>query len=510
MTSPLLSVGLDKIPTGINGFDEITEGGLPKGRCTLVSGTAGSGKTLLALQFLAEGAKRGQGGVLVTFEETPEDLLLNARSLGFGLDEHVAAGRIGIVDVSPSPGEVAVETGDYDLSALLARIEHAARKANASRVIVDAVGSIFTHLADGGVIRRELHRIITGLRLLGVTTVMTVERPSDDGPVSRNGVEEFVADNVVVLRNTLEHERRRRTIEILKLRGGTHQKGEFPFTIDPIEGITIVPLSAIELTQESSTARIPSGNEVLDALCGGGMFQDSIVLVSGPTGTGKTLMVTQFVRAAIERRERALLFAFEESRGQLFRNADAWGVDFAAAERAGYLKVICRYPERMGLEDHLIHIRRDIEAFAPARVAVDSISAMERIASDRTFREFAVGVMSHVKHKEIAGMFTSTAATILGGESITETHIATITDSIILLRYVELIGQMRRGLTVLKMRGSWHDKDIREFTIDGAGMHIRAPFRNVGGILRGEPVHADMDERERLTEMFPRAPHEAP
>ena len=291
-------------------------------------------------------------------------------------------------------------------------------------------------------------------------------------------------------------------MEILKFRGTFHQKGEFPFTIVPGEGIVVIPLSAIELKQKSSNIRITSGSTELDRMCGGGFFRDSIVLVSGATGNGKTLMVTEFIAGGAVNGERCLLFAFEESREQLFRNAIGWGIDFEQMEREGKLKVVCEYPEVMGLEDHLIRMKKEIEAFKPNRVAVDSLSALERVSTIKGFREFVIGLTSFIKHQEIAGLFTSTTPTLLGGTSVTEAHISTITDSIVLLRYVEMYGEMRRGITVLKMRGSMHDKEIREFTIDGEGMHIGNPFHNIIGILAGNPVHIAPGEIERIGGLF--------
>lgn len=309
---------------------------------------------------------------------------------------------------------------------------------------------------------------------------------------------------MILLRNRLEQEKRRRTIEILKFRGTMHQKGEYPFTIDPQDGVTIIPLSSIELKQHSSDVRVPSGIPELDAMCGGGMYRDSIILVSGATGTGKTLTVTHFINAAIQAGERALLFASEESREQLTRNAKMWSMDYEQAEADGLLRIIPRYPEVMGLEDHMVHMRRELDAFKPRRVAVDSISAFERVSTHKSFREFIIGLTSLIKHQEITGLFTNTTSMMVGGESVTESHFSTITDTIVLLRYVELLGQMHRGLAVLKMRGTWHDNEIREYSIDGDGMHIGAPFRGVHGILAGTPTYSYSTERERMQEMFGR------
>jgi circadian clock protein KaiC len=333
---------------------------------------------------------------------------------------------------------------------------------------------------------------------MGVTAVMTAERTDDYGPIARFGIEEFIADNVMVLRNVLGDEKRRRTIEILKFRGTDHQKGEYPFTIVPNEGMVVIPLSTIQLQQKSSDVRISSGNAELDRMCGGGFFRDSVILVSGATGTGKTLTVTQFLAGGAAVGERCLLLAFEESRDQLFRNARGWGMDFETMEKEGLLRVVCDYPEVAGLEDWLVRIKAMVTEFRPNRVALDSLSALERGGSIKAFREFVIGVSSFIKHQEITGLFTSTTPSLMGGSSITETHISTLTDSIILLRYVEAFGVMKRGLTVLKMRGSTHDKDIREFTIDEGGMHLGRAFRHVTGILAGTPVHVSPGDLERV------------
>jgi circadian clock protein KaiC len=486
---------IDKLLTGIEGFDLVTNGGLTAGRSTLVSGTAGSAKTVLAMQFLVEGTRRGEHGVLVTFEEAPADLRRNVLGFGWDITKLEKEKQFAFVDASPRHDEERLEAGEYDFGALVARIGAAIRKVSAKRVAIDSIGSIFTQFKDTTIVRRELHRIAAALKELGVTAMITSERNDDYGAISRHGVEEFVADNVILLRNALEDEKRRRTIEVLKFRGTSHQKGEFPFSVTD-EGLIVIPLSAIELKQKSGNLRVTSGSAELDAMCGGGFFRDSIILASGSTGTGKTLLVTAFTAGGIAQGERCLTFCFEESRGQFFRNAAGWGFDFERLETEGHLKVITDYPEIMPLEDHLIRMKRAILEFKPDRVAVDSLSALERIGTSRSFREFVIALTAFVKDQEMAGLFTSTTPTLFGGTSVTEAHISTICDSIILLRYVETAGKMRRGLTVLKMRGSPHDKEIREFTIDGHGMHVGDAFRNVAGIISGSPVQLTLPPEE--------------
>ena len=489
---------VDKIATGISSFDVISKGGLPRNRTTLISGTAGSGKTIFAVQFLAAGIEAGKSGVFVTFEESAADIRENMLSFGWDLARWEAEGKLAFVDASPDPTIDTIEAGKFELGALLARVQHAVKKVGAERVSVDSLGAVFSQFSDTSTVRTELFRIASALKGLGVTAIMTAERTEDYGPIARFGVEEFIADNVMILRNVLEGETRRRTIEILKFRGCDHQKGEYPFTIVPDGGIIVIPLSAMQLSMKSSNVRISSGNAQLDEMCGGGLFRDSVTLVSGATGTGKTLTVTQFLQGGATAGERCLLLAFEESRDQLVRNATGWGFDFDRMEKEGKLRVVCDYPDVSGLEDWLVTIQAAIRDFKPQRVALDSLSALEHVGTPKAFREFVIGLTSFIKHEEITGLFTSTTASLMGGDSITETHISTLTDSIILLRYVEMFGEMKRGLTVLKMRGSAHDKAIREFTIDVGGMRMGRPFRNVTGILAGAPVHLSPSDLERV------------
>lgn len=498
----LIASTFEKLETGIDGLDQISYGGLPKGRATLVAGTAGSAKTVFAAQFLARGiTKYKQPGVFITFEESPADLRSNMLGFGWNIAQWENDQMWSFVDASPVKDQHSHISGEFDFGGLLARIKHAITEKKAERLVLDSIGAVFSQFDSAAIVRRELFSLAESLKELGVTTVVTAERTDDFGEISRFGVEEFVADNVILLRNVLEEEKRRRTVEILKFRGTNHQKGEVPFTVIDKEGMALLPLSSMELTQKSSTTRISSNIEKLDSMCGGGFFQDSIILISGATGTGKSLTTSHFVNAD-RPNERSLLFGFEESRDQLLRNAAGWGMDFAQREKEGKLKIVCSYPEIAALEDHLIRMQSEIDTFKPTRVAIDSLSALERISVIKNFREFVLSLTEMLKRREIAGLFTSTTPSLLGGQSVTEAHISTITDSIILLRYVEMFGEMKRGVTVLKMRGSRHDKNIREFSIDDHGMQIGRPFANISGILSGIPTHVPRNEIERLETMF--------
>lgn len=477
--------GIKKLPTHIPGFDFISRGGLPSGRSTLIAGSAGSAKTIFAVQFLAAGiVEEGHPGVFVTFEDLPEELRRNMRSFGWDIEKWEQEKKWAFVDVSPDFDDPTPVIGSYDLGGLTSRIVHAVKKTKAKRVALDSLSALFMSLPEPAVLRGELFKIMTTLKKMNVTVVFTGERTEEYGHVTRSEVEEFVSDNVVILRNLLTDERRRRTMEVLKFRGASHERGEVPFTITD-EGIVVIPLTAEALTQTSSTVRTTSGIERLDEMCGGGFFRDSVILVSGATGTGKTLTVTQFMNGGMQAGERSLLFAFEESRDQLIRNAAAWGMDFLKMEKKGLLKIVTQYPHAMPMEDHLVSMRKIIEDFKPQRIAVDSLSALERVFSLRSFREFVIGLTALLKRESIASLFTSTTPTLQGGGSITEKHISTLTDSIILLRYVEVGGSMRRVITVLKMRGSSHDPDIHEYTIESNGLRIGAPFGRLTGILSG-------------------------
>jgi circadian clock protein KaiC len=275
-------------------------------------------------------------------------------------------------------------------------------------------------------------------------------------------------------------------------------KGEYPFTITSEQGINIFPLGAMRLTQRSSNTRVSSGILILDQMCGGGFFKDSIILATGATGTGKTLLVSKFLEEGCRQGERVILFAYEESRAQLSRNASSWGIDFEELEQKGLLKISCAYPESAGLEDHLQIIKSEIAEFKPSRIAIDSLSALARGVSNNAFRQFVIGATGFAKQEEITGFFTNTTDQFMGAHSITDSHISTITDTIIMLQYVEIRGEMSRALNVFKMRGSWHDKAIREYTISAQGPEIKDTFRNFEGIISGSPTRVSVDERSDL------------
>lgn len=493
--------GIELLATGIPGFDLVSMGGLPLGRVTMVSGTAGAGKTVFATQFLIEGIRQaGDACVFVTLEEPPADIRASMLSFGWDIARFEAEGQWIFIDGSPQEYEMPI--GDYDLGGLLARIRAATGKVGAKRLAIDAISALFARFPDQARIRSELFKISRAIRGMGVTSMMTSERAPEETEISRYQVEEFVADNVIVLRNALEAELRRRTVEILKMRGVPHRRGEFPFVMIHGRGIEVLPLSAILLQHRSSMQRTASGNAELDKLCGGGLFRNSITLVPGPTGVGKTLLATGFAAAAAAAGERCLFLGFEESREQLLRNAAGWGYDLQQMEAEGHLQVISEYPEASSLEDRLISIRDMIGQFRPQRVVLDTVTALHRLASDKTFRDFTLGLTSLLKREQITGLFTADVGTGIGGEVVgaplSRDYLSGIADSIIQLRYVEIGSRIYRGLTVLKLRGSSHETEIREFSIDGRGLHIGPAFQQTQGVLigSGRPVVAPADDRD--------------
>lgn len=490
-----------KVATGVPGLDDVTKGGFPVGRAVVVAGTAGSGKTVLAAQFLRGGIEAGEPGVFVSCSESIGNIRANVLGFGWDVVGWEASGSWAFVDATRSLDATTIQTGGYDLTALLARIEAAVTRIGAARVVVDSLDGLFEQLGEDAHLRNELHRVVGRLADLRVTTVLTTERSKDYGPLSTRGIEEFVADNLILLRNVLTTEKRRRTIEIVKFRGTGHETGEFGFSINGT-GITVIPHLDITNERALTEERITSGNDALDLMVDGGLFRDSVALISGAAGTGKTLLTSTFTAAGVRLGERCLLFAFEERREQLIRNARGWGFDFESMERDGLLKIVAVYPEVSTLEDHLVTLRNLIEEFRPTRIAVDSLSALERVGSVDGFRKFVVSLCAFIKHRGLTAMLTSTTPTFLGGASHSESHLSTVTDLIILLRHTEVAGALRRGMVVLKMRGSRHDKDVREFTVDSQGMHVGVPFSEPFGLAAatprqnadGDPQHEPADQ----------------
>jgi circadian clock protein KaiC len=473
----------ERIQVGIPGFDEIVHGGLPRGRSTLVAGATGTGKTVFGLQFLRGGAQLGEPGLLVTFAERPEDLIANVESFGWDLGGLIRDGRLAVVDATPDT-EMLV-SGRFDLGGLTARIAHALKEINGTRLFLDPIDALFEEFADVVEVRRAFAAMLRALRPLDATTLIAAERPHENGSVTRYGAEEFAVDNVIVVRNVREEERRRRTVEVLKLRGADHHRGEFPFVINATSGIEIVPFSPIEGDDSGSAERISIGNADLDEMCGGGMYRDALMMITGATGTGKTLIGLQFMVAGLKAGEKVLYLSFEESRWQLERNAAAWGMDLSDASHDGILQIVSRYPARVGLEDLLVELKHIVEEFNPKRLVLDSITAVEHNAPQNAFREFSVGLSGFLKARGVATMMTTTLPDLLGGDHATDLYLSTIADAIIALRYFDLDSQVRRAILVLKVRGSQHASEMHEYEILGTGMSVKGPIRGIGGILAG-------------------------
>jgi circadian clock protein KaiC len=479
-------VEVERLPVGVPGLDLISNGGLSRDRLTLVSGTAGSGKTVFATQFLAVGIRdAAEPGVFVTFEERPDAIRRNVRSFGWDVATWEKDRHWRFVDASPSHDVETVFTGgSYDLQPLLARVLGAVDEIGAKRAALDSVGALIAQFDSSAPARHIVFRLADALRERGVTTVMTAERADDYGPIAAHGFEEFVADNVVILRNALEGEKRRRTVEVLKIRGGSHLKGEHLFTLLPGQGMVVVPVAVTAVPLHASSARATSGNDALDRMLGGGFFEKSLALVAGATGTGKSLLSAQFIHGGARQGERVLLHSFEEGREQLIRNAASWGMDFQQLEADGQLRIVAEAPEAAALEDHLQRMKTVIDEFRPARVAIDSLTALHRVATVKSFREYVLGLTYHIKERARLGLVTTTSQDFLTAEGAAgDLHVSTISDTIVLLHYVPVGGEVRRGINVLKMRGSDHDKSVREFSISGRGMEIGEPLADASGLF---------------------------
>jgi circadian clock protein KaiC len=479
---------VEKVPTGIAGFDEIALGGIPRGRTTLVSGTSGAGKTVFAMQFLMGGIQdMDESGVFVTFEETPYDITRNMKSFGWDLEKNIDEAKFAYVDASPSEDET-IQVGDFDLGAFLARILHAVKKVNAKRVAIDSVSALFPRFSNQVTVRRELYRISAKLKEIGVTTILTAERVVEgDGQIGRLGIEEFVSDNVILLHNTLDTVRgdRKRSIEILKFRGTAHDSQDTPLLVLS-NGMNVFPRPKSTYTgQKSSSEKIPVGIPGIDKMFFGGVYKHSTTLVSGASGSGKTVSGMHFIMEGARRDEKGLLIAFEESDEQLYRNAESFGWDLRKEVDRGMIKLFCSVPEELKPEEHFKRIRDIVEKEKVKRLVLDSLSALERIYAPDRFREFTVGLNTFLKNNEVTSMLSNTTGSLLDVSQITETHLSTATDNIIILKYIELEGQMKRAMTVIKSRGSDHDKLLREVIIDSNGMTIGGPFEGIEGLMGG-------------------------
>lgn len=493
---------VERLDPGIPGFEHLTKGGIPKGRLSLVAGTAGSGKTIFAAQFLAAGIERGEAGVFVTFEERPDAVTRNVRSFGWDVADWEAEGKWAFVDGAPRFSEDMSMLGEFDLSPLIARVRHAVDRTDAKRVSIDSVGALVAQFESPGPTRRAMFQLAAALEEMGVTTVLTGERSDDYGVVAQFGFEEFVSDNVIILRNALENEKRRRTIEVLKVRGGSHLKGEYLFTLLPKQGIAVVPQQRLNYDYASSATRMSWGNPELDEMCGGGLFEKSVTMVSGATGTGKSLLTNVFISGGVAAGEKTLLHSFEESRDQICRNAKAWGLDFDQMEGEDKLRIVAQAPEASSLEDHLLRVQRAIDEFQPDRVAIDSLTALQRVSTVKNFREYVLGLTFHIKANCRLGLLV-TAADVESGTSLGDLHISTVSDTIVTLQYVGVGSEIRRGIAVLKMRGSNHDKRVREYEIRDDGMHILAPFRHLRGVIAGAWSSGDSIQEAELEARSP-------
>jgi len=481
------TTGVEKIPTGVVGFDEIAHGGIPKGRTTLLAGTSGSGKTIFAMEFLVGGMENGEAAVFVTFEETPEDIIRNMKSFGWDLQKWIDDGKLLFVDASPTEDET-IEVGEFDLGAFLARILHAIDKIGANRVALDSISALFPRYSDQAIIRRELYRITAKLKEMGVTAILTAERVTEEKEqIARFGVEEFVSDNVVLLHNYLDTVKgdRKRSVEILKFRGTDHESQDTPILV-LADGMNVYPRPKPTYKGHvSSDKKLTMGVDGLDKMFFGGVYENSTTLVTGASGAGKTVSSLSFIMEGARKKEKGLYIAFEESDEQLYRNAESFGWDLRSAVKSGAIQMFTSIPEELKPEEHFKRIRDIIEASDIKRFVIDSLSALERIYSPEKFREFVIGLNAYLKGKGITSLMTNTTASLLDVSQITETHLSTATDNIILLKYIELDGSMKRSLSVIKARGSDHDKTLREITIDSKGMHLGEPFYGVEGLMGG-------------------------
>jgi circadian clock protein KaiC len=494
---------LPKSPTGIDGLDEITGGGLPRGRPTLVCGSAGCGKTLLAMEFLVRGATEfDEPGVFMAFEESTEELTQNVRSLGFDLDDLAAKGKLLLDYVHVERSEIE-ETGEYDLEGLFIRLGHAIDSIAAKRVVLDTLETLFGGLTNAGILRSELRRLFRWLKDKGVTAIITAER--GNGTLTRHGLEEYVSDCVVVLDHRVNDQLSTRRLRILKYRGSVHGTNEYPFLIDET-GISVLPVTSLGLHQEASDERVSTGVPRLDAMLGGaGLYRGSSVLVSGTAGTGKTSLAAHFADATCRRGERCLYFAFEESESQMVRNMRSIGLDLAPWLKKGLLRFHATRPTAYGLEMHLATLHKLIDEFRPHAVVVDPITSFLGAGQTAEAESMLMRLIDLLKSRKITAFFTSLTH---GGDAREQSQvgISSLIDTWLLLRDIELGGERNRGMYVLKSRGMPHSNQIREFLLTARGVELKDVYVGPEGVLTGsmrlaQEAREQADARSREQEI---------
>ena len=477
-----LGTQLEKSLTGIKGLDEVTKGGLPKGRPTLVCGGAGSGKTLLAAEFLVRGALQfGEPGVFMSFEETSDELTKNVVSLGFKLDDLVAQKKISLDYVQIDRSEIE-ETGEYDLEGLFIRLEHAIASVGAKRVVLDTIETLFSGIPNPAVVRAELKRLFRWLKNKGMTTIITGEQ--GEKTFTRHGLEEYVSDCVIFLDHRISEQVSTRRIRVVKYRGSAHDTNEFPFLIDE-KGITVMPITSLGLRHTVTNKRVSTGIPRLDAMLGGkGYYRGSSVLISGSAGTGKTSVVAHFADAACRRGERCLYFAFEESESQVMRNMLSIGIDLEQWVKKGLLKYHADRPTIYGLETHLSVMQKMINEFKPAAVIVDPVSNLNAVANNSNVKTMLTRLLDQLKLDRVTTVLTILTQGSPTPES-TDVDISSLADTWIRLRDIEFGGERNRGMYILKSRGMAHSNQIREFVLTDKGVNLLDVYVGPSGVLTG-------------------------
>jgi circadian clock protein KaiC len=488
--------GIAKAPTGIAGLDELTFGGLPAGRPTLVCGGPGCGKTLLAATFLVKGAvDYGEPGVFMTFDEDVSDLINNVASLGYDLQTLVAQKKIAIDYVRVERTEIE-ETGEYDLEGLFIRLGHAIASIGARRVVLDTIESLFGGLSDAAVLRAELRRLFNWLKDKGVSAIVTGER--GDGQLTRHGLEEYVSDCVILLDHRIENQISTRRLRIVKYRGSSHGTNEYPFLIDD-QGISVMPVTSAGLDHAVSDERISSGIPGLDQMIGGqGFYRGSSVLVSGMAGSGKTSVAAHFVDAACGRGERCLFFAFEESPAQIVRNMSSIGLALERWVERGLLRFCASRPSLFGLEMHLARMHREIVEFAPRAVVLDPISSLLQAGLQVDVQAMLLRLIDHLKAEQITTLFTSLSSGIFEAGT-SDAGVSSLMDSWLLLLNRETSGEYNRQLYLLKSRGMAHSNQVREFILGDHGVELQPVYLGREGFLTGSARLAQ-EARDELEE----------